>query len=54
MTPPAELRRLYRITKVQLEYGLDELIPQHQLTKTPLLLRKALFWLKKTSTLINR
>lgn len=43
---PAELRRLYRITKVQLEYGLDELIPQHQLTKTPLLLRKALFWLK--------
>lgn len=42
----AELRRLYRITKVQLEYGLDELIPEHDLTKTPLLARKALFWIK--------
>ncbi|WED26778.1 ubiquinone biosynthesis regulatory protein kinase UbiB [Vibrio sp. DW001] len=43
---PAELRRLYHITKVQLEYGLDELIPEHELTKTPLLARKALFWIK--------
>lgn len=43
---PAELRRLYHITKVQLEYGLDELIPEHDLTKTPLLVRKALFWIK--------
>ncbi len=42
-----ELKRLYRITKVQLEYGLDELLPQqHQLTKAPLLARKSLFWLK--------
>ncbi|MCG9598958.1 ubiquinone biosynthesis regulatory protein kinase UbiB [Vibrio sp. Isolate25] len=44
---PAELKRLYRIIKVQLEYGLDELLPNHQLTKAPLLARKALFWIKK-------
>ena len=43
---PAELRRLYRIIKVQLEYGLDELLPEHQLTRVPLLARKALFWVK--------
>lgn len=43
---PSELRRLYRIIKVQLEYGLDELLPDHQLTKAPLLARKALFWIK--------
>ncbi|MGC9401838.1 ubiquinone biosynthesis regulatory protein kinase UbiB [Vibrio genomosp. F10] len=43
---PAELKRLYRIIKVQLEYGLDELLPEHDLTKTPLLARKALFWIK--------
>ncbi len=42
---PAELRRLYRITKVQLEYGLDELLPEHHLTKVPRLVRKALFWI---------
>ncbi|MGF1698268.1 ubiquinone biosynthesis regulatory protein kinase UbiB [Vibrio lamellibrachiae] len=43
---PTELKRLYRIIKVQLEYGLDELLPEHKLTKTPLLARKALFWIK--------
>ncbi|MFY2510160.1 ubiquinone biosynthesis regulatory protein kinase UbiB [Vibrio pectenicida] len=43
---PAELRRLYRIIKVQLEYGLDEFLPEHQLTKAPLIARKALFWIK--------
>ena len=43
---PAELRRLYRIIKVQLEYGLDELLPDHQLAKAPLFARKALFWIK--------
>ncbi|KFI09445.1 ubiquinone biosynthesis regulatory protein kinase UbiB [Vibrio coralliilyticus] len=43
---PAELKRLYRIIKVQLEYGLDELLPNHQLTQAPLLARKALFWIK--------
>ena len=42
----AELKRLYHIIKVQLEYGLDELMPEHQLTKAPLLARKSLFWLK--------
>ena len=41
-----ELRRLYHIVRVQLEYGLDELLPEHQLTKAPLLLRKSLFWIK--------
>ena len=43
---PAEIKRLYHIAKVQLEYGLDELLPDHQLTKAPLLLRKSLFWIK--------
>ncbi|EGU56900.1 putative ubiquinone biosynthesis protein UbiB [Vibrio nigripulchritudo ATCC 27043] len=43
---PAELRRLYRILKVQLEYGLDELLPEHQLTRIPRLARKSLFWLR--------
>lgn len=43
---PTEIKRLYRITKVQLEYGLDELIPEHDLTKAPLLVRKGLFWIK--------
>lgn len=42
----AEIRRLYKIIKVQLEYGLDELLPQHDLTKAPLFARKALFWIK--------
>ncbi|CCO47006.1 ubiquinone biosynthesis protein ubiB [Vibrio nigripulchritudo SOn1] len=43
---PAELRRLYRIIKVQLEYGLDEFLPEHQLTRIPRLARKSLFWLR--------
>ncbi|HDZ9206942.1 TPA: ubiquinone biosynthesis regulatory protein kinase UbiB [Vibrio cholerae] len=43
---PAELKRLYRIVKVQLEYGLDELLPEHHLTRAPLLARKSLFWLR--------
>ncbi|MBD0787860.1 ubiquinone biosynthesis regulatory protein kinase UbiB [Vibrio sp. Y2-5] len=43
---PSELKRLYRIIKVQLEYGLDELLPEHQLTKAPRLLRKSLFWIR--------
>ena len=32
---PTELKRLYHIIKVQLEYGLDELMPEHHLTKAP-------------------
>ncbi|MCL9782878.1 ubiquinone biosynthesis regulatory protein kinase UbiB [Vibrio sp. S4M6] len=43
---PTELKRLYQIIKVQLEYGLDELLPNHQLAKAPLVLRKSLFWIK--------
>lgn len=43
---PTEMRRLYQIIRVQLEYGLDELLPTHQLTKAPLLARKSLFWIK--------
>lgn len=43
---PAEVKRLYRIIKVQLEYGLDELIPQHQLSQAPLFARKMLFWIR--------
>lgn len=45
---PTEWKRLYRIIKVQLEYGLDELLPEHQLTKAPILARKGLFWIKKS------
>ncbi|OEE75562.1 ubiquinone biosynthesis regulatory protein kinase UbiB [Vibrio genomosp. F6] len=44
---PTELRRLYHIVKIQLEYGLDELLPEHQLTKAPLMMRKSLFWIKR-------
>ncbi|HAS8518626.1 TPA: ubiquinone biosynthesis regulatory protein kinase UbiB [Vibrio vulnificus] len=43
---PTELKRLYRIIKVQLEYGLDDLLPDHQLAKAPRWVRKSLFWLK--------
>ncbi|CED70145.1 probable ubiquinone biosynthesis protein UbiB [Aliivibrio wodanis] len=43
---PSELKRLYHITKVQLEYGLDELLPDHSLTQLPKRLRKGLFWVK--------
>ncbi|MFA0441066.1 ubiquinone biosynthesis regulatory protein kinase UbiB [Vibrio sp. 10N.286.49.C2] len=43
---PSEIKRLYQIVKVQLEFGLDELIPTHQLTKAPILARKSLFWIK--------
>ncbi|MDE1233074.1 ubiquinone biosynthesis regulatory protein kinase UbiB [Vibrio aestuarianus] len=43
---PTEWKRLYRIIKVQLEYGLGELLPEHQLTKAPILARKGLFWIK--------
>ena len=43
---PSELKRLYRIIKVQLEYGLDEFLPDHQLAKAPRLLRKSLFWIR--------
>ncbi|NAW69840.1 ubiquinone biosynthesis regulatory protein kinase UbiB [Vibrio sp. V27_P1S3P104] len=42
----AELKRLYRIIKVQLEYGLDELLPEHRLTKAPILARQSLFWIR--------
>lgn len=41
-----ECKRLYRITRVLLEYGLDELLPEHQLLKFPKLARKSLFWIK--------
>ncbi|MGO2508755.1 MAG: ubiquinone biosynthesis regulatory protein kinase UbiB [Vibrio hibernica] len=40
-----EIRRLYRIAKIQLEYGLEELLPTHKLTKWPLLIKKLLFWI---------
>ncbi|RQW61452.1 ubiquinone biosynthesis regulatory protein kinase UbiB [Vibrio viridaestus] len=42
----SEVKRLYHIIQVQLEYGLDELLPDHQLLKAPLLARKSVFWLK--------
>ncbi|WP_089139585.1 ubiquinone biosynthesis regulatory protein kinase UbiB [Vibrio rumoiensis] len=42
-----EVKRLYRIIKIQLEYGLDELLPEHQLVKMPRRLVKLLFWIRK-------
>lgn len=44
----SELRRLYQITQVQLNYGLDELLPKQPLTRGPHLFRKLFFWLKNT------
>lgn len=41
-----EVRRLYWIIKIQLEYGLDELLPEHQLVKMPRRLIKLLFWIR--------
>ncbi len=43
----SELKRLYHIIKVQLEYGLDELLPEHALTQQPKRLRRGLFWIKR-------
>ncbi|MBV7300440.1 ubiquinone biosynthesis regulatory protein kinase UbiB [Enterovibrio paralichthyis] len=43
---PSEIRRLYKITKVQLSYGLDELLPDQPITRGPQLMRKMLFWMK--------
>ena len=42
----SEMKRLYHIIKVQLEYGVDEFLPNHELTKAPLLARKGLFWIR--------
>ncbi|QWK94517.1 ubiquinone biosynthesis regulatory protein kinase UbiB [Plesiomonas shigelloides] len=43
---PAELRRLYRITKVFLSYGLDELLPPIRLTLPLRVARRAIFWIR--------
>lgn len=43
---PSEIRRLYKITQVQLGYGLDELLPDQPITRGPQLMRKMLFWMK--------
>ncbi|MBE1277062.1 ubiquinone biosynthesis regulatory protein kinase UbiB [Enterovibrio baiacu] len=45
---PSEIRRLYQITKVQLNYGLDELLPKQPITRGPHFMRKMLFWLKNS------
>ncbi|WP_264874616.1 ubiquinone biosynthesis regulatory protein kinase UbiB [Vibrio agarivorans] len=56
---PSELKRLYRIIQVHLEYGLDDLLPNEQSNfsadvsqrfKAPRLLRKSLFWMKNRHT----
>ena len=41
-----EIKRLYQIVRVQLEYGLDEMLPSHDLLRLPKLARKSLFWIK--------
>lgn len=43
----SEVRRLYRIIKIHLEYGLDELLPEHELTKLPRRGLKAGFWVRR-------
>ncbi len=43
---PNEFRRLYQIIQVQLNYGLDELLPLHSFSRGPHCLRKMCFWLK--------
>lgn len=45
---PSELRRLYQITRVQLNYGLDELLPKQPATRGAHLVRTLFFWLKNT------
>ncbi|WP_150138790.1 ubiquinone biosynthesis regulatory protein kinase UbiB [Candidatus Enterovibrio escicola] len=42
----SEICRLYQITKVYLNYGLDELLPKQPLTRIPYFMRKMIFWLK--------
>lgn len=42
----SEIKRLYRIIRIQFEYGLDELLPNHHFLKIPSWARKSLFWLK--------
>ncbi|MDY4316210.1 ubiquinone biosynthesis regulatory protein kinase UbiB [Pectobacterium actinidiae] len=42
---PSELRRLYSIVRVLLDYGLDELIPKMRLTLPLRAGRRLLFWL---------
>ncbi len=41
-----EFRRLYQIIQVQLNYGLDELLPLHSFSRGPHCIRKMFFWLK--------
>ncbi|UJF19373.1 ubiquinone biosynthesis regulatory protein kinase UbiB [Vibrio sp. SS-MA-C1-2] len=43
---PAELKRLYKITSVLLTYGLDQLLPETELTEKAAFFRKGLFWIK--------
>lgn len=43
---PSELRRLYQITQIQLNYGLDDLLPEQPITRNPQRVRKLFFWLK--------
>lgn len=42
----SEIRRLYKISKVMLSYGLDEMFLDQPLFRRPILLRKSLFWIK--------
>ncbi|MGL4859827.1 MAG: ubiquinone biosynthesis regulatory protein kinase UbiB [Enterobacteriaceae bacterium] len=43
---PAELARLYRIVRILLCYGLDQLLPQNRLTLPLRAGRRVLFWLR--------
>ncbi|MDA9558058.1 ubiquinone biosynthesis regulatory protein kinase UbiB [Vibrio sp.] len=43
---PKEIKRLYHIIKVLLEYGIDDLLPaDHQKLRLPILARKGLYWI---------
>lgn len=42
-----EIRRLYRIIQIQLEYGLEDLLPDHELVKWPRRTLKLAFWIRR-------
>ncbi|MGB2078284.1 MAG: ubiquinone biosynthesis regulatory protein kinase UbiB [Vibrio sp.] len=46
----SEFRRLYTIIKTQLEYGLEDLLPEHASTVVPKKLIRLVFWLKNKHT----
>lgn len=46
----SEFRRLYTIIKTQLEYGLEDLLPEHATTVLPKKMIRLMFWFKNKHT----